>query len=102
MRRLTIKKSRVLFCSWCRTLLLEDQPSWYILMKSNFDLSPKGQWVELELLGKTILAFILDEKSPLKKDGWKMFFWACSADCLDKLQATFKQSKKFLLQSFSN
>ena len=73
---------------------------------SNFDLSPKGQWVELELFGKTILAFILDEKSPLKKDGWKMFFglvqpivWTNSKRLLSRVKNFY--CRVFPIEAFS-
>lgn len=93
------RKPQVPHCSWCRASLQDGRPTWYILMISKFDLSPKGQWIELELLGEKTQAFILGEDSPARKDDWEMAFLACSQNCLDKLHVTFKQGKEALLQS---
>lgn len=99
-KKLATKKSQIPHCSWCRASLQNGRTTWYILMKSKFDLHPKGKCVEMKFpFGETILAYIIGENSPARKDGWEMAFLACSQNCLDKLHATFKESKRVLLQS---
>jgi len=103
MSKSTIKKSRVLLCSWCRTLLQADQKIWYFPMKSKIGVFPKGQCLEMKLfLGKMPLVYIIGENSPLRKESWQMMFLACSPDCIDKLRATMERNKEAELQSSLN
>lgn len=80
-------------CCWCGAFIGPDQPVWGVFATSFFDLRPKSEWIEIELLtSERIVAGIPGKHSQARKDGWDIFFEVCSPDCARSLDTALRQN----------
>lgn len=83
-------------CAQCNNPIKRGQPSYGLHAKSSFDLSPKGEWVQvrfdLDRRRYKIIGFIAAKDSKASEEGMDICFSMCKKGCLIGLQNTLKKA----------